>query len=152
MFNSRPQFYSTFNSRQQFYSRQQFGFNSRPQFGFNFNFSRASSTGEGGKRANNILGNILNTLYTNYVNKEYISNEQSQLAIEKLVFDQYELLFKNYKGYSVSGINTDLLTSKLKSYIIDNKEGLVSKIQDFKEFYLNPCKKKKTGFWNSWYY
>lgn len=64
--------------------------------GNNFkSFSRYSSTGERRKRANNILGNILNSLFTNHVNKEYISNQQSQKAIETLLFDQYELLFKN---------------------------------------------------------
>lgn len=111
--------------------------------GNNFkSFSRYYSTGERRKRANNILGNILNSLFTNHVNKEYISNEQSQKAIETLLFDQYELLFKNYKGYSVSGINTDLISPRLKSFLIEKNDDLVTRIKDFKEFCLSPDKKK----------
>ena len=60
----------------------------------------------GGERPKNSLGNILNSLFTNHINKQYLSNEGSQKPIEELVFDQYELLFKNYKGYSRGGINT----------------------------------------------
>ena len=52
-------------------------------------------------------------------------------------------MFKNYKGYSVGGINTDLISPKLKSYILEKNDGLISRIKDFKGFYLNSNKRKR---------
>ena len=90
-----------------------------------------------------MLGNILNTLFINNVNNEYISNEHSQRGIEELVFDQYAELFKNYKGYDAGGINTYSLSTKIKKYIIEKNTVLIPKIRDLKNFYLDPNVRKK---------
>ena len=102
---------------------------------------RFYSIGRRSDRINNILGNILNSLFSKYISKEFISNEESQIAIEKLVFDQYELLFKDYKGYSISGVNTDLISPKMKSFMIEKEEELVNRIEDFKGYYKSLNKK-----------
>lgn len=66
-----------------------------------------------------------------------LSNNESQKAIEQMVFDQSELLFKKYKGYTVGGINTELVSSKLKQYILSKEKDLISTIKAFKEYYTN---------------
>jgi hypothetical protein len=50
-------------------------------------------------------------------------------GIEELVFNQYELLFKDYKGYDIGGINTDFLSSKRKSFIIEKSPELFDKLR-----------------------
>ena len=98
----------------------------------------------GERKVNNVLGKILNTLFINNVNKQYISNQESQIGIQHIVFNHYEVLFKNYKGYDLGGINTYLLSTKIKSYILEKNPELNSKVLDFKNFSLeNSVRKKK---------
>lgn len=88
-----------------------------------------------GEKSNiNVLGNILYSLFINNINKEYISNEESQRAIEELVFNHYDLLFRNFKGYVVGGINTNVLSNKLNKYILDKRPELVDNINNYIEY------------------
>ena len=115
-----------------------------PSFSSFVSFSRPYSTGQEKRKVNNMLGNILNSLYINNINKEYISNQESQKAIEGLVFDQYAELFKDYKGYTVAGINVYSLSSKIKKFMLDKSTELNTKIMDLKNFSLdNSFGKKK---------
>ena len=100
-------------------------------------FYRPYSTGVGKRKVHNVLGKILDNLFINNVNKQYISNETSQLGIENLVFNQYEQIFLDYKGYSVGGLNLYPLSDKLKSFIFGITKELKAKIVDLKDYYLN---------------
>ena len=64
------------------------------------------------------------------------------MAIEDLVFNEYSEVFKDYKGYDVGGINTYLLPTKLKKYIIDKTTLLNNKIKDLKNFYSDDSIRK----------
>ena len=94
---------------------------------FNNNFYRRYSSlpQVGERKINSTLGNVLNTLFTNHISQKYSCNEESQMAIERLVFDQYELLFKNYKGYTVGGIDLELMSPKLKRYILSKEKDII---------------------------
>ena len=102
-----------------------------------------STSVKGKKKIFNTLGNILDILYKSHISKNYICNIKSQTAIEELLFDQYELLFKNYKGYSVGGINIDFLTPKLKAYLLEKNEDLVNRISGLREYYATSSNKIK---------
>nr|YP_009327781.1 hypothetical protein [Epichloe typhina]APB96740.1 hypothetical protein [Epichloe typhina] len=89
----------------------------------------------------NILTNILKSLLIKCDNNKYLANNDTQIEIEKLVFEQYKLLFEDSKA-SISGVNLDLLTPKLKKFIFSKQEILISKLDDY-IFYLNNGKLKK---------
>nr|YP_009364370.1 hypothetical protein [Ophiocordyceps sinensis]ARF03403.1 hypothetical protein [Ophiocordyceps sinensis]QDH07216.1 hypothetical protein [Ophiocordyceps sinensis] len=90
----------------------------------------------------NILTNILNNLLLKSSNNKYLANSTTQLDIEKLVFEQYKLHSYDSTRATVSGINLDLLTPKLRKFIFSKQENLFSCVDNY-SFYLNDGKLKK---------
>ena len=131
-------FINNFHGCRRYYSQVRHKFITK---NFNISFYSTFPKGKRGQLINNHLSNILHSLYNTQFNN-YISNDESQQFIENLVFDQYDSLFRNYKGYSVGDFNTELLSPKLKSFIIDKNEDLTSSINDFKEFHSRSDIKK----------
>jgi hypothetical protein len=105
--------------------------------GYSVGNFRSYSSASVEKRNKNVLGNILNSLFINNINKEYLSNEESQRAIEELVFNHYDLLFRNFKGYVIGGINTNIFSNKLNTYLLDKRPELVNNINNYKEYIIN---------------
>ena len=70
-----------------------------------------------------MLGNILNKWFIENIDKNYLANEDFQMAIEQLTFDQYGLLFKKYMH---------LLSPEIKSHILNKKQLLYQTISDYK--------------------
>ena len=104
------------------------------------NFRSYSSVVEK-RKVNTTLGKILDHLYNSDSNKKYLSNVESQTAIEEIVFDEYSLLFKNYKGYSSGDIDLSLLSPSINKCIIDKTPELTTNINNMKSYFLSENKK-----------
>lgn len=89
------------------------------------------------------MSNIMYKIYGETLNKKLINNEESQKIIEEIVFDQYGLLYTSKKGYSVGNIDTEILSGKLKQYIINKEDELGLRVKDLKEHYENNYNKSK---------
>jgi hypothetical protein len=89
------------------------------------------------KYINNLNG-VLSSIYKPLSDNDFSCNTKNQKVIEEIIFSEYELLFKNLKkGYTIDGLNSSGLSTKLKRYIIDNEIVLSKRIERYKEYYYS---------------
>lgn len=59
-----------------------------------------------------------------------VNNRESQKKIEKIIFDEYDVLFSSNTSKYIGGINTEMLGSVLSKYLMD-KYSVLNKYIDY---------------------
>lgn len=80
---------------------------------------------------------LLSIIYINEESKKVYDNYTLQKRIESITIDEFDIMFSNnVNKYTIGGINTSILGSKLVNYINSKQETLELSIDRLKKYYL----------------